>query len=611
MAFQALLFCPDEKLARVVSQVLQDVDFVLDPVNDPFSAVKKLMAQRYDAIVADCDNEQSISLIFKSARNSTLNQASLGIAMVEGQSGVARAYRFGANLVLTKPINIEQCKGTLRVARGLLRKTAETASSSTLQGLPRSDAAAPAGREQQAYPTAVEAPRTAIETPEFTAPAAAASTPAPSMSATAITQENPVTAPTPGWPSGQSEPAMVSDLKVGSEAKIGGTKTASETNADMRTADAKTAAATAIAAVTGASAETVRKEAVKADLPKPTTLLDAVSSMQGTAAAAAPAKTKEEIKPAELKPATKKEKEEESKQAKDVTLDEAAEKHPFSYKAVSDGPTFASFENESAEGSGGGKKILIGVVAVVALLAALYFGWSRFSQSGPSAVPQPTSAPHSAPPNAVESEPAPEPSSAASSNASAGRRSNAPSLSTPSASSPAKTNEAPVSSSPERLTVDLQPQAKKSEAAPLLVKSGAAPHKIQQQLEDTSVPPSPGEVAAPAAVDLGLAAQQPSIPKPGFTRIKVSQGVSQGLLIKRVEPVYPPAALRMHAQGAVQIEATISKDGKVVAPKVASGDKILAGAALEAVRQWRYKPYFLDGEPVEVQTQITIYFKSN
>ena len=128
MGYQALLFCPDEKLARVVSQVFGELDFTVEPVHEPFAAVKKLMSQRYDAIVVDCENEQNASLLFKSARNSGSNQSSLAIALVEAQAGVAKAYRIGANLVLTKPINVEQAKGTLRVARGLLRKNSDAAS---------------------------------------------------------------------------------------------------------------------------------------------------------------------------------------------------------------------------------------------------------------------------------------------------------------------------------------------------------------------------------------------------------------------------------------------------------------------------------------------------
>src|SRR5437867_2976595 len=122
MRYQALLFCPDDKTARVVTQVLSELEFQVECCNEPFAAVKKLMAQHFDAIVVDCENEQNASLLFKSARNSGSNASALSVAVVEGQAGVAKAFRIGANLVLTRPINVEQSKGTLRVARGLLRK---------------------------------------------------------------------------------------------------------------------------------------------------------------------------------------------------------------------------------------------------------------------------------------------------------------------------------------------------------------------------------------------------------------------------------------------------------------------------------------------------------
>jgi protein TonB len=102
-----------------------------------------------------------------------------------------------------------------------------------------------------------------------------------------------------------------------------------------------------------------------------------------------------------------------------------------------------------------------------------------------------------------------------------------------------------------------------------------------------------------------------SAPKLALATVRISQGVSQGLLIKRVQPKYPPAALAIHAAGAVQIEATINKEGSVTNLKVLSGDAVLSRAAMEAVRQWRYKPYYLDGAPVEIQTQITVNFKAN
>jgi protein TonB len=91
--------------------------------------------------------------------------------------------------------------------------------------------------------------------------------------------------------------------------------------------------------------------------------------------------------------------------------------------------------------------------------------------------------------------------------------------------------------------------------------------------------------------------------------MNISQGVSQGLLIKKVQPQYPATALNMHVEGAVQVVATISKSGDISAVKVVSGDALLTKAAADAVKQWKYKPYLLNGEPVEIQTQITLNFK--
>src|SRR3989449_9995901 len=120
MRYQALLFCPDDKTARVVTQVLSELEFQVECCNEPFAAVKKLMAQHFDAIVVDCENEQNASLLFKSARNSASNARAFSVAGVEGQAGEPKAFRIGATLVLIRPINVDQSKGNLRFPRGLL-----------------------------------------------------------------------------------------------------------------------------------------------------------------------------------------------------------------------------------------------------------------------------------------------------------------------------------------------------------------------------------------------------------------------------------------------------------------------------------------------------------
>ena len=91
-------------------------------------------------------------------------------------------------------------------------------------------------------------------------------------------------------------------------------------------------------------------------------------------------------------------------------------------------------------------------------------------------------------------------------------------------------------------------------------------------------------------------------------RVRVSQGVSQGLLVHKVQPSYPPLARQARIQGTVVLQALIGKDGSIQNLHVVSGHPMLTNAALEAVKEWKYKPYILNGEPVEVETTINVNF---
>jgi len=80
------------------------------------------------------------------------------------------------------------------------------------------------------------------------------------------------------------------------------------------------------------------------------------------------------------------------------------------------------------------------------------------------------------------------------------------------------------------------------------------------------------------------------------------------MLIHRVEPVYPRMLGIAGIHGEVRLHAIIAKDGSIQSLTVISGHPLLAGAAIDAVRQWRYKPYILNGEAVEVETFVTVNF---
>jgi TonB family protein len=91
-------------------------------------------------------------------------------------------------------------------------------------------------------------------------------------------------------------------------------------------------------------------------------------------------------------------------------------------------------------------------------------------------------------------------------------------------------------------------------------------------------------------------------------RVRVSSGVAQGLLISKMNPVYPPDARDQRVQGIVILKVNLGKEGKVDRIELISGHPLLAPAAIDAVKQWKYKPFLLNGTPVEVETQVQVNF---
>jgi protein TonB len=148
------------------------------------------------------------------------------------------------------------------------------------------------------------------------------------------------------------------------------------------------------------------------------------------------------------------------------------------------------------------------------------------------------------------------------------------------------------------------------------------PEKVQMIKEEETPPPVSGIGGVVGGVPGGVPGGQMggviggiisstpvAVPKVATPqRVRVSQGVSQGLLVHQVKPAYPPLARQARIQGAVVLQAVIAKDGSIQGLKVVSGHPMLTPSAIDAVKQWRYKPYFLNGEPVEVETVVTVNF---
>src|SRR5258708_5501576 len=143
------------------------------------------------------------------------------------------------------------------------------------------------------------------------------------------------------------------------------------------------------------------------------------------------------------------------------------------------------------------------------------------------------------------------------------------------------------------------------------------PQKIQM-IKEEEAPPAMASSGVVGGVPGGIPGGQmggvissPPVAVPKVAtpqRVRVSAGVTSGLKVKDVKPVYPPLARQARIQGQVVLHAQISKDGVIEGLTLVSGHPMLAPAAIDAVKQWRYKPYLLNGEPVEVDTEVMVNF---
>jgi TonB family protein len=604
MSYKSLLFCPDEKTARVVTQVLSELEFTVELSGEPFATVKKLTDEHFDAVVVDCQNEQDASLLFKAARNSSLNHSSLSVAVVEGQAGVAKAFRIGANLVLTKPVNVEQSKSTLRVARGLLRKNSEARAASAEGTTSPTKPAGAASMSPSMSPAMLPSRPFAYEPAASSAVSPAATgmaiPQAPRPSSTPYSALELDKEPTPA-----AEPGDAALLESMPNPIDGKPAPVAEPNWAPRSQGQ----AQPIAASTGGAAAAPAM----------------ARTLEARLTGLSPMVTHDPI----------------------VTDSDATEHFPVDSIPV---PTFATLDSKrsSVSTSGGRKNWGKTVVAVLLLGTAGYLAWQniqplQYLPGSPTVqrLKTPVAAPeNSSPAPVTQSIPDTDNSStdAASSNpnpaAGVSATNDATSKAAPTAVTPATVTAAAAPgastrSTPENIRVQEMPMNSEQKTS-----LAAKPQPIVIQptmVQPIVVQPNTGQVKA-SRVGTPKQQTQPTPPaltvsatnnssaalaslvstnaaKPALGSFRISQGVSQGLLIKKVAPVYSPTALQLHEEGAVDLMATVSKDGAVTSVQVVKGDLLLAKSAVEAVKQWKYRPYLLNGEPVEIQTQITVNFK--
>jgi len=149
------------------------------------------------------------------------------------------------------------------------------------------------------------------------------------------------------------------------------------------------------------------------------------------------------------------------------------------------------------------------------------------------------------------------------------------------------------------------------------------PKKVEM-IKEEELPPDVGAVGVVGGVPGGIAGGSaggvlggiiggtgggmPPPPKPSQQRVRIGGNVQAAKMIRQIQPMYPQIAKTAHVQGTVMLHAIIAKDGSVQELQYISGPALLMRSAMDAVRQWKYQPTLLNGEPVEVDTTISVVF---
>ena len=578
MATRAFLLCGDEKAVQAVTQILDELEVSFEHSSEPAFSLKRLATQRFDLLIVDCDNAQNATQVFNSARASNFNKTSIAIAIVEGKAGVPNAFRLGASLVLTKPVSLEQARNTLRTGIGMTRKDAQEvkpAPAVTLPGTPAVAAAVPTvstpapvstatpvATAQAPRPPATPAVLTPVAPPVPAAPKPIAETPKPAA-APPIEKAPVVTRPAmvPLSPQ-EHKPALTNFTETKDSPAITPTL-------------AKSAVAAAGAAPAPKNFDAVFKTPALTEDAKPKTSASKVDS-KGAEAKGSP--TLSIVDPL----------------AEEDALDPVRDHGVPSFGAIGK-DSFAGLNNTK---SSAGKGWLIAAIVLVLIGAGGYGAWSTQPEvrkfvaweylrtmtkiaelrGQPQTVAQKpvTPAPTPvAPPPAADSATTPTATTDPAGNITGG------------AADPAQTANAQNTNSPVTET-----------AAP---KQAA----VQPAKQETT-----GNHAAanPALLPTSLPAT-PVAKAPGNELLEVPEDFADDQIVRRVHPNYPKQARARKVQGTVVLEAIVNKKGTVDSLQLVSGDSLLAQAAADAVKQWKYKPYFHNGEPTEFQTRITIDFK--
>jgi TonB family protein len=595
MATRAFLLCGDEKAVHAVTQIMDELEVSFEHSSEPAFSLKRLATQRFDLLIVDCDNAQNATQVFNSARASNLNKASIAIAIVEGKAGVPNAFRLGASLVLTKPVSLEQARNTLRTGIGMTRKEAQDLKTPVpaMPPVATSTVAVPTVAAPAASPLPAVPIRAAVSPTVLTpvAPAAAvtptpapqAETPKPTFSPIPAAEKPAIVSrpvSVPPVPMQEHKPALSSFTEPKAEPTVG--------------AQAFVKAAAAAAGVGPASTPAATKNFDSVFKGSAVAQDDVNFKTSPTKAAADEAEDLDSPALSIVDPL-----------AEEDALDPVRDHGVPSFGGLGK-QSFAGFEKPKRSG---GKGVLIAAILLVLVAGGGYGAWltqpdfrklvaweylnamtkiaALRGQPPATAVVKPPTPPQvQTVPQDAATPGAPQPDSMNTNGASENAADTA--LATSGATPSSTTNPPVAAGSPG------DSSAQKTASVQL----------AKQDMNPKHPGTNPSLVSASASLPPTTVAKAP-----GSDLLEVPEDYADDQVIRRVHPVYPKQARVRKLHGTVVLQAIVNKQGKVDSLQLVSGDPLLAQAAADAVKQWRYKPYAHNGEPADFQTRVTVDFK--
>ena len=548
---RALLLSPDDQAVSAITGVLEEMSVTCERPLDGASAAQKLNSRGFDLVLVDCENLPAAKLIFDVCRRGKNGNNPVPIAIVDGHAGLPTAFRLGAELILTKPVAKDQARSTIRTAVSRVRK--EVPASESVPAQPASAAMPSAAvTEERSQAAAISSQLTSFAEPGPSFVPAATPT-SVSVAASAATL---------------SAPALT--LKVHSaEDEIDATQATPNLNPQSGSFSASSFSETS----------SDRTASLSPKPPRPARPSDdpVLAELEGT----------------EL----------EESQLESSELDKPAANQPA---AASGAPIFSSHQRGQQKRQRHGP--LVALLMLVLVSAGFYAAWTY--QPGFRAIAQPqidrvlALAGMALPPA-----PAPNPAKPPAQMAPATTLSPAPGSPIDSNKTPSTIPESATGSATGSMTSS--PITSATPAAPVrpsTTPGTAVAPPISRAVTAAAPLAGKAEVSKPSESTKGTpgATSDAQLPGESNTIILSSKGAEKRLA-HSVPPKYPAEA--RDTQGTVVLKAVIDEDGKVDDLRLVEGNATLSAAAIQAVKQWRYRPYVRDGKALPFQTIIIVDFQ--